>query len=552
MNHRERKEKMKILAVIPARGGSKGIPKKNIRLLAGKPLIAYSIQNALACTGIDDVYVSTDSDEIADIADDYGAGVIHRDNALSGDLVTLDPVIYDAVSRIEAAKGYPYDFVITMQPTSPLLKPETLSAAIGSIRDGSADCLISVVNKPHLAWEPQNGKLTPAYKERRNRQELPPHYLETGAFVISRRSLITKETRMAGTVSVFPIPDNEGIDIDDKNDWVLSEALLGRKRIVFRADGYARLGMGHIYNCITLAYAMIEHDVLLVIQEDSSEGIQKVKETNLPYQIIYDENEIDGIIEDFKPDIWVCDRLNTTAEMICHLKELVPRVVTIEDLGPGTRYADAVINALYTDRDLKGENIYSGWKYVCLRDEFQVERPNRFSSQVRNVMIMFGGTDPSNFNRMLYDIISRIALKYRDVNFHFIVGIGYDTEGNGLRSIEEKNIFVYSDVQRVTKYMKQADLAITSQGRAIFEFACMGVPAIVLSQNEREKTHSFASMEHGFINLGTEKEIDSDLIENTLDWLINTRAVRENMYNLMLEYPLREGLRHVRDIILGK
>ncbi|MCI8791826.1 MAG: N-acylneuraminate cytidylyltransferase [Eubacterium sp.] len=543
---------MKILAVIPARGGSKGIPKKNIRLLAGKPLIAYSIQNALACTGIDDVYVSTDSDEIAEIADDYGAGVIRRNHDLSGDLVTLDPVIFDAVSRIEAAKGYTYDFVITMQPTSPLLKPESLSAAIDSIRNGSSDCLISVVNKPHLAWKSQNGKLVPAYEERRNRQELPPYYLETGAFVISKRSLITRDTRMAGTVSVFPISENEGIDIDDKNDWVLSEALLGRKRIVFRADGYARLGMGHIYNCITLAYAMIEHDVLLVIQEDSSEGIKKVKETNLPYQIIRQEKEIDGIIENFKPDIWVCDKLNTTVDTVSHLKELVPRVVTIEDLGPGTRYADAVINALYTDRDLKGENIYSGWKYVCLRDEFQVERPNRFSDRVRNVMIMFGGTDPSNFNRMLYDIISRIALKYKTVNFNFIVGIGYDTDGNGLHSIEEKNIFVYSDVQRVTKYMKQADLAITSQGRAIFEFACMGVPAIVLSQNEREKTHSFASMEHGFINLGTEKEVDSDLIENTLDWLINTRAVRENMYNLMLKYPLREGLRHVRDIILGK
>ena len=229
---------MKILAVIPARGGSKGIPKKNIRLLAGKPLIAYSIQNALACTGIDDVYVSTDSDEIAEIADDYGAGVIRRNHDLSGDLVTLDPVIFDAVSRIEAAKGYTYDFVITMQPTSPLLKPESLSAAIDSIRNGSSDCLISVVNKPHLAWKSQNGKLVPAYEERRNRQELPPYYLETGAFVISKRSLITKDTRMAGTVSVFPISDNEGIDIDDKNDWVLSEALLGRKRIVFRHGAY--------------------------------------------------------------------------------------------------------------------------------------------------------------------------------------------------------------------------------------------------------------------------------------------------------------------------
>lgn len=407
------------------------------------------------------------------------------------------------------------------------------------------------MNKPHLSWKLQAGKLVPAYLERLNRQELPPNYLETGAFVVSKRSLITKKTRIAGIISVYPISDDEGIDIDNKNDWILSEALLNRKRIIFRVDGYALLGMGHIYNCITLAYAMMEHDVLLVIQEDSLEGIKKIKETNLPFITIKEENEIDGIIKDFKPDIWVNDKLNTSEETICHLKEFVPRVVTIEDLGDGTRYADAVINALYTEKDLQGTNIYSGWKYVCLRDEFQIERPNSFSDEVRNVMIMFGGTDPSNFNRILYNIISRIALKYTNVNFNFIVGIGYDVNANGLHTIEKKNIFVFSDVQRVTKYMKDTDLAITSQGRAIFEFACMGIPAIVLSQNEREKTHSFASMEHGFINLGTENEIDSELIENTLDWLINTRAVRKNMYNLMLKYPLRDGLKRVKDIILG-
>lgn len=541
---------MKVLAIIPARGGSKGIPKKNIRLLAGKPLISYTIMNALSCAAIDDVYVSTDSAEIAEIARNYGAEIIDRGEDLSGDLITLDPVIFDAVSKAEMTKGYTYDYVVTMQPTSPLLKPESLLCALEKIIRESVDCIISVVNKPHLSWKPQDGKVVPAYRERLNRQELPPNYLETGAFVISRRSLITKETRMAGIISVYQISDDEGIDIDDKNDWILSETLLNRKRIIFRVDGYALLGMGHIYNCITLAYAMMEHDVLLVIQEDSLEGIKKIKETNLPFITIREESAIDEIIKDFKPDIWVNDKLNTTEEIICHLKELVPRVVTIEDLGDGTRYADAVINALYTEKDLQGTNIYSGWKYVCLRDEFQIERPNSFSDEVRNVMIMFGGTDPSNFNRILYDIISRIAPKYTNVNFNFIVGIGYDVSANGLHTIEEKNIYVFSDVQRVTKYMRNTDLAITSQGRAIFEFACMGIPAIVLSQNEREKTHSFASMEHGFINLGAENEIDSELIENTLDWLINTRAVRKNMYNLMLKYPLRDGLKRVKDIIL--
>ena len=542
---------MKVLAIIPARGGSKGIPKKNIRLLSGKPLISYSILNALSCNIIDDVFVSTDSTEIADVAKNYGAETIERADGLSEDKVTLDPVIYDAVLRIEKLKGYTYDYVITMQPTSPLLKPQSLSTAFNEMLEKSFDCMISVVNKPHLAWKLQEGKLEPAYSERLNRQELPPNYLETGAFVISKRSLLTPETRMAGALSVFPITDDEGIDIDDKNDWILSETLLNRKRIIFRVDGYASLGMGHIYNCITLAYSMIEHDVLIVIHKDSLEGIKKIKETNLPFKIIKNESETESIINDFNPDIWVIDKLNTDEKTIRNLKNLVPRVVTIEDLGEGTKYADAVINALYSKKELKGNNIFSGWKYVCLRDEFQIEKPNSFSDEVRNVMIMFGGTDPSNFNRILYDIISHISVKYLNVNFNFIVGIGYDAEGNGLKTIEEKNIFVYSNVQRVTKYMKNADLAITSQGRAIFEFASMGIPAIVLSQNEREKTHGFASMEHGFINLGTENEIDNDLVENTLDWLINTRAVRKNMYNLMLKYPLREGLKRVRDIILG-
>lgn len=324
---------MKVLAIIPARGGSKGIPKKNIRLLAGKPLISYSILNALSCNIIDDVYVSTDNLEIAEVAKNYGAGVVLRDKSLSGDAITLDPVVFDAVAKVEALKDYTYDYVITMQPTSPLLKIKSLSGAIEKAKESQSDCIISVVNKPHLSWKILDGKLVPAYSKRLNRQQLPANYLETGAFVISKRKLVTRETRMAGVISVFEISDEEGIDIDDTNDWILSEALLGKRRIIFRVDGYAALGMGHIYNCITLAYAMPEHDVLLVLQENSLEGIRKVKQTNLPYRIIRKEEEIEEIIKEFKPDIWVSDKLNTSEGMVRYLKGLVSRVVTIEDLG---------------------------------------------------------------------------------------------------------------------------------------------------------------------------------------------------------------------------
>lgn len=540
---------MQILAVIPARGGSKGIPKKNIRLMYGKPLISYSINNAKNSHYITDVFVTTDSDEIAEVAGEYGAEVIKRDESLSSDLVTLDPVIYHAKNCAEKIKNKKYDVVVTLQPTSPLLKVATLDNAIEYFIKGNFDTVISVINKPHLSWGKKENKIVPLYKERKNRQELPPQYFETGAFLIAKSDAVKNNTRIGENVSVFEVPEEESIDIDDKNDWLLTENIMKRKKIIFRVEGYKELGLGHIYNCITLAFSMIEHDTLLVISEKSIEGIEKIRETNLPYKIIKNDRDIDKIIKDFKPDIWVNDCLNTTKEYIESLKSKIKRVVTIEDLGSGIEVADAVINALYDS--VNNKHVYSGYKYVCLRDEFQAEQPVKFSEKVKNVLIMFGGTDPANLNKMLYNSILKFSEKYKDIKFNFITGIGYDNEKNGVITLEDKNIYVYPNVPRVTKYMKHADLAITSQGRTIFELAAMGVPSIVLSQNKREQTHLFARLEHGFLNLGIGKEVDQDLLENTLDWLINTKAIRKNMYDLMLSYQLKEGLQRVKNIIIG-
>lgn len=540
---------MQILAVIPARGGSKGIPKKNIRLMYGKPLISYSINNAKNSHYITDVFVTTDSDEIAEVAEEYGAEVIKRDESLSSDLVTLDPVIYHAKNCAEKIKNKKYDVVVTLQPTSPLLKVATLDNAIEYFIKGNFDTVISVINKPHLSWGEKENKIAPLYKERKNRQELPPQYFETGAFLIAKSDAIKINTRIGENVSVFEVPEEESIDIDDKNDWLLTENIMKRKKIIFRVEGYKELGLGHIYNCITLAFSMIEHDTLLVISEKSIEGIEKIRETNLPYKIIKNDRDIDKIIKDFKPDIWVNDCLNTTKEYIESLKSKIKRVVTIEDLGSGIEVADAVINALYDS--VNNKHVYSGYKYVCLRDEFQAEQPVKFSEKVKNVLIMFGGTDPANLNKMLYNSILKFSEKYKDIKFNFITGIGYDNEKNGVITLEDKNIYVYPNVPRVTKYMKHADLAITSQGRTIFELAAMGVPSIVLSHNKREQTHLFARLEHGFLNLGIGKEVDQDLLENTLDWLINTKAIRKNMYDLMLSYQLKEGLQRVKNIIIG-
>ncbi len=167
--HRRAGHKMKVLAVIPARAGSKGIPNKNIRIIGGHPLIYYSIRNALNSKFVTDVVVTTDSPEVKIIASQMGAKVRWRDPRLCGDSITLDAVVDDAVDRTIV-----WDYIVTMQPTSPTLSVQTLDAAIQYAIDNELDTVISAINAPHLSWGVKDGKKVPNYKERLNRKYLTP------------------------------------------------------------------------------------------------------------------------------------------------------------------------------------------------------------------------------------------------------------------------------------------------------------------------------------------------------------------------------------------
>ncbi len=322
------------------------------------------------------------------------------------------------------------------------------------------------------------------------------------------------------------------------------------KKIIFRADGYKELGLGHIYNCVTMAKKLNFHDVVIVVQADSDIGIEKLKEEKVPFHVVKNELDLFEYIDFVTPDIYVNDCLNTTVEQVKKLKEHVPRVITIEDLGEGGKFADAVVNAMY-ENETSG-NVYSGHKYVFLRDEFKQEEPNSWNDEVNNILVMFGGTDPANLNVMLYSIAKRLTRKHKSVSFSFLTGIGYDCESNGVVDDVKNRIHVYSNVHRVTEYMKKSEIAVTSQGRTIFELAAMRIPSIVLSQNEREATHGFAQLQNGFLNLGMGAIVDSKLVENTLDWLINATVIRKDMYRLMSELDLKNGIERVVSIILGE
>lgn len=548
---------MRIAAFIPARGGSKGIPRKNIKLMNGKPLIWYAINNALSVDAITDVIVSTDDEEIADVSRMCGARVIMRPDELGQDAVTLDPVIHHAVGVLEEDGNGSVDIVITMQPTSPVLTAATLKAALDDFIEHNRETVISAVNKPHLAWTlDAEGNTVPLYEKRLNRQQLPPRYAETGAFVITRREFVKSDSRLGPHPSVYEIPERESVDIDTKEDWLICEQQLSSKRILILAEGFKRIGTGHIFRTILLTNALFEHEVLIVTTKRSDTGIERLEKSNLKFRVIDDIGAITEVIKDYKPDIVINDILDTEADFIKAEKALVDRVINFEDKGPGSEFADAVINSLYAPENLPG-NFFWGEKYYCLRDDFMLHEPREFSEKVENVLVAFGGTDPSGFTYRMLEVINTLP-KECDMLFTIILGVGFEqteefkTLLGQIKADGNRHVEVLQDVSSMAKYMNRADMAFSSQGRTMYELASQRVPTIILSHSDREYTHEFGFMKNGFINLGNGNNISNDTISETLQWLMHSPQIRKQMYDQMGAKHLEKGIERVKAVILGE
>ena len=216
----------KIVAIIPARGGSKGIPRKNIKLLKGKPLIAYSIDAARNAPSVDRVLVTTDDKEIAAVAKKHGASVIMRPGELAEDKTPMDPVLEHALNVL-SAEGYVPDAVLLLQPTSPLRTAEHVQGAIEKFLASDNDSLISVFKITNNRHEIGGDDfLVPTFTKNKNRNERPIATFENGAIYISKTHLI-KEGRIRGDkIGYYEMDQYSSIDIDTPLDFETVKKLL--------------------------------------------------------------------------------------------------------------------------------------------------------------------------------------------------------------------------------------------------------------------------------------------------------------------------------------
>ena len=540
---------MRTIVVIPARGGSKGIPRKNLRPFGGSPLIAWTIRAARAASKVDAVVVSTDSEEIAEVARRAGASIMMRPAALAEDSVTLDPVVFDAVARYEDDHGE-FGCVVTVQPTSPLLRPTSINAVVQHL-EGSPqyDAVLTVADDTHLAWELDGDRPVPAYAARVNRQSLPRRLRETGGVVATRRAAVTATSRLGKSVGLYEISGTEAIDIDSADDWLYAEAALGRRRLAFITIGTRERGLGHVTRVMTLLESFTGHITKVFCRPQDRLAVEHLSAAFFPYEVV-DDRDLAAAVKRFAPDVVIHDELDTDPAVVEAERTLGYKVVSFEDAGPGADRADLVFNALYPERESDpSRGRFHGAGVYVLRDEFRHTEPSRDRADVGNVLITFGGTDPSGLTvKTVRALAGEVTGKLTVVAGKGLADVGGLAELCRDLGARGARVELHRDVSLMSSVMAQADIAFSSAGRTVYELVHMRVPTVVMAQNDLELRHVFAGPEHGCLNLGMGSQVADEALVAAYRCLALSHPLRTAMRKQMARVDLRRG----RDFVVRR
>jgi len=212
---------MNVVTIIPARGGSKGIVKKNIIEINGKPLLYFSVEASLN-SNVNSTFVCTDDDEIRDTALKLGSKVLMRPSYLADDVIMPDPSLLYFASKVE------FDILVFIQPTSPLIKKEYINQGIDMIKSGKYDSVFTVTEEH---WLPRwNSKIQPInwdINDRPRRQDMPLNFIENGMMYITKRETLLKtKLRYGGTMGFVKIPLKESFQLDSLEDLNLLKKIL--------------------------------------------------------------------------------------------------------------------------------------------------------------------------------------------------------------------------------------------------------------------------------------------------------------------------------------
>ena len=323
----------------------------------------------------------------------------------------------------------------------------------------------------------------------------------------------------------------------------------GRK-ILVRVDGTKNLGLGHIYNLLTILNHFRKDKILIVMNAKKRLGNYKFKEHHYPLAFFKSKQDLQKIIRKFKPDIIFNDILDTKSSYIKTQSKFNSFIVNFEDLGSGARHANLVFNPIYSSKKIHSKNQFFGPTFACIRDEFRMLYSKKSHAKKNQILITFGGSDPRNLTKRLLKIFSEMKLKFRII---VIIGMAFSHVNQTEKFVEKmkkdgQKIKIVKNSNLMAKHISESDFVITTNGRTVFEIASLNIPFISISANSREKKHVFSQNSKGGIYLGLYSAISDQKIRNAIIKMTDLRFQKKCIRNLK-RYDLINGVNRVVDKI---
>jgi spore coat polysaccharide biosynthesis predicted glycosyltransferase SpsG/CMP-N-acetylneuraminic acid synthetase len=529
------KNGLRVVCIVPARGGTDSVPYLNIKRLGDRPLLAHTLDAAKAAACVDRVVVTTDDPRVAEVAKAHGGDVpFLRPPDLAADIPSLKPVIVHAVREIEKA-GDRADVVVVLQATSPFREAEAVDQAVDRLVTGGYDTVLSVTEDRTLNWRARDGMLAPLFQKEGRREEQEPVYKENGAVVALRRSVLDTASRFGDRVGYLVLDKRAAFTVHDLEDFWMAERLLAQPRVLFRVDGGAKMGMGHVYRSLAIADALrtgSRAEIAFLMCADHTEGLLTVSRHGYPVRVVAGQGAEAALehIRDFAPAILINDLPTIESAYLTALSHLgattVNLVDTLADLETTEHYAHVIVSAMNQDRETP-EGFYGGPSYAILREQFR-GREKEVRDVPRKVLLSFGGSDPQGLTLKAARALQGLP---PGVELLAVAGpaFSYRKEFEALERTLSRRVPLINEAA-IADLMLDADVVIGSGGMSVYEIAALGTPGIVLGQNLREDQRMREFVRFGTVEyLGLGPEVAEDTIASAVRALLQDAQRRREM-----------------------
>lgn len=502
-----------LLAIVPARGESTGVPSRNLRSVGDRPLLAHTLEALVASGVADRIVVSSENDPVLRWAQVHG----HEVHPRPEELAAAGVPVAEVAAFVADDLGWEGD-VGVFPPSSPFRSAATIRRAVEAFRaDPELGTLSTATREHHPFWLDEHGDVARARALYDRESGGAPVLRETGAIQLVRGALL-RETRAlpAGRHQLLEVDPSESLNVETVDDLVVARRRVERGTVVFRLRANQRIGSGHVHHCLQLADELADQRLCFLLVDCDEFVGRLVDEHGYPHRAETDLAADLEALSDGGPMLVVNDVLDTTEREVLVQRAAGCRVVNVEDLGPGARLADWVVNALYPADEAGAARVATGPAYATLRPEFLSLPAKEIRERPERILITFGGTDPGRLGPRC----ARLLHGRLDAEIKVVVG---HTAPDG---DFPEGVQVAHHVRNMAAEMADADLVLTSAGRTVYEAAATGTPVAVLAQGARDATHAHLGFDSGVIFLGIGPLVDDAHIVGVVERLLADPVLR--------------------------